>query len=73
MKTFKKRKKERHWLGRLYSCRFLDPFSEASLFPANEAMNYVATTSLLLRQEMPFLLSFSAVINWNSFTLRDDE
>jgi hypothetical protein len=51
----------------------LDPFSEASLFPANETMNYVAGTSLLLWQETPFLLSFSAVINWNNFTLPEEE
>jgi hypothetical protein len=61
MKTFKKkRKKERKTLAGwvLYSCLFLDPFSEASLFPANETMNYVAGTSLLLWQETPFSLSF---------------
>jgi len=78
MKTLKKkkgRKEERTLAGWvfLYSCRFLDPFSDASLFPTNETMNYVAGTSLLLWQEKSFLLSFSAVINWNNFTLPDEE
>jgi hypothetical protein len=49
LKRKKERKKERKtlagWVS--YSCRFLDPFSEASLFSANETMNYVAGTSLL--------------------------
>jgi len=75
MKTFKKKKKERKTLAGwvLYSCRFLDPFSEASLFPANETMNYVAGTSLLLQHGKPFLLSFSGVINWNNFTLPEEQ
>ena len=82
MKTLKKkkeRKKERKdicWVGFIFFVVSWIHLCDESLFRTNETMNYVARyliTTVAGEVFLSFLLSFSAVINWNNFTLPEEE